>query len=297
MTVNDMNEQYEKIAIQWFPGHMTKAQRMIDESMRLVDGVCELLDARIPAASRNPDIDRLAGDKPRLIVLNRADLADPAMTQAWREHFRRQGIAALETDARSGKGVNQFPAAVRGVLKDRLAALEAKGQGSRPLRIMILGIPNVGKSTFINKLAGRRAAVAGDKPGVTRGKQWIAIDSGLEMLDTPGILWPKFDSQSVGESLALTNAIKADVIDREALAANFMLRLRDLYPGLIEQRYKFTPDPEKNGYELLEDAGRKRGFLISGGEVDIERMAATLLKEFHDGKLGRISLEAPPKDG
>ena len=296
MTVNDMNEQYEKIAIQWFPGHMTKAQRMIDESMRLVDGVCELLDARIPAASRNPDIDRLAGDKPRLIVLNRADLADPAMTQAWREHFRRQGIAALETDARSGKGVNQFPAAVRGVLKDRLAALEAKGQGSRPLRIMILGIPNVGKSTFINKLAGRRAAVAGDKPGVTRGKQWIAIDSGLEMLDTPGILWPKFDSQSVGESLALTNAIKADVIDREALAANFMLRLRDLYPGLIEQRYKFTPDPEKNGYELLEDAGRKRGFLVSGGEVDIERMAATLLKEFHEGKLGRISLEAPPKD-
>ena len=291
-----MNEPYEKIAIQWFPGHMTKAQRMIDESMRLVDGVCELLDARIPAASRNPDIDRLAGDKPRLIVLNRADLADPEMTKAWREHFRRQGLTAIETDARSGKGVSQFPAAVRGVLKDKLAALEAKGQGSRPLRIMILGIPNVGKSTFINKLAGRRAAVAGDKPGVTRGKQWIAIDGGLEMLDTPGILWPKFDSQSVGEALALTNAIKAEVIDREALAANFMLRLRDLYPGLIEQRYKFTPDPEKNGYELLEDAGRKRGFLISGGEVDIERMASVLLKEFHDGKLGRISLEAPPKD-
>ena len=291
-----MNEQYEKITIQWFPGHMTKAQRMIDESMRLVDGVCELLDARIPAASRNPDIDRLAGDKPRLIVLNRADLADPEMTKAWREHFRRQGLTAIETDARSGKGVSQFPAAVRGVLKDKLAALEAKGQGSRPLRIMILGIPNVGKSTFINKLAGRRAAVAGDKPGVTRGKQWIAIDGGLEMLDTPGILWPKFDSQSVGEALALTNAIKAEVIDREALAANFMLRLRDLYPGLIEQRYKFTPDPEKNGYELLEDAGRKRGFLISGGEVDIERMASVLLKEFHDGKLGRISLEAPPKD-
>ena len=296
MIYGDMNEQYEKIAIQWFPGHMTKAQRMIDESMRMVDGVCELLDARIPAASRNPDIDRLAGDKPRLIVLNRADLADPAMTAAWREHFRRRGLTAIETDARSGKGVSQFPAAVRGVLKDRIAALEAKGQGSRPKRIMILGIPNVGKSTFINALAGRRAAVAGDKPGVTRGKQWIAIDGGLEMLDTPGILWPKFDSQSVGEALALTNAIKAEVIDREALAANFMLRLRDLYPGLIEQRYKFTPDPEKNGYELLEDAGRKRGFLISGGEVDIERMANALLKEFHDGKLGRISLEAPPKD-
>ena len=291
-----MDEQYEKIAIQWFPGHMSKAQRMIDENMRLVDAVCELLDARIPDASRNPDIDRLAGDKPRLIVLNRADLADPAMTQAWREHFRRQGLTALETDAKTGKGVKGFPAAVRGALREKLAALEAKGQGSRPLRIMVLGIPNVGKSTFINALAGRRAAVAGDKPGVTRGKQWIAIDSGLELLDTPGILWPKFDSQSVGEALALTNAIKAEVIDREALAANFMLRLRDLYPGLIEQRYKFTPDPEKNGYALLEDAGRKRGFLVSGGEVDIERMAATLLKEFHEGKLGRISLEAPPKD-
>lgn len=291
-----MEEQYEKIAIQWFPGHMTKAQRMIDESMKLVDAVCEILDARIPAASRNPDIDRLAGDKPRLIILNRIDLADPAITGAWHDYYKARGFTVLEMDARSGKGVNQFAPAVRGILKDRLAALEAKGQGNRPMRVMILGIPNVGKSTLINALAGRRAAVAGDKPGVTRGKQWIGIDKGLELLDTPGILWPKFDSQSVGEALALTNAIKADVLDREALAANFMLRLRALYPRLIEQRYKFTPDPEKNGYELLEDAGRKRGFLVSGGEVDIERMANTLLKEFHDGKLGRISLEAPPKE-
>ena len=291
-----MNENYEKIAIQWFPGHMTKAQRMIDENMKLVDAVCELLDARIPAASRNPDIDRLAGSKPRLIILNRSDLADPAVTARWREHFRREGLPVVETDARSGKGVKQIPAALRSLLSEKLAALEIKGQGSRPLRVMILGIPNVGKSTLINALAGRRAAVAGDKPGVTRGKQWISIDSGLELLDTPGILWPKFDSQEVGEALALTKAIKAEVLDREALGANFMLRLRALYPGLIEERYKFTPDPEKNGYELLEDAGRKRGFLISGGEVDIERMAATLLKEFHDGKLGRISLEAPPEE-
>ena len=290
-----MDERYEKITIQWFPGHMTKAQRMIEESMKLVDAVCELLDARIPAASRNPDIDRLAGDKPRLIILNRIDLADPAITAAWRDYYSSLGFAVLETDARSGKGVNRFAPAVRSILKDKIAALEAKGQGSRPLRVMILGIPNVGKSTLINALAGRRAAVAGDKPGVTRGKQWITIDKGLELLDTPGILWPKFDSQEVGEALALTNAVKSDVVDNEALAANFMLRLRALYPGLIEQRYKFTPDPEKNGYELLEDAGRKRGFLISGGEVDIERMANTLLKEFHDGKLGRISLEAPPK--
>ena len=291
-----MDERYEKIAIQWFPGHMTKAQRMVGENMKLVDAVCELLDARIPSASRNPDIDRLAGDKPRIVILNRIDLADPAVTDAWTAYFRRRGLTVLQTDARSGKGVQQLPAAVRAVLKEKIAALEAKGQGSRPLRIMILGIPNVGKSTLINRLAGRRAAVAGDKPGVTRGKQWIHIDSGLDLLDTPGILWPKFDAQEVGEALALTNAIKAEVLDREALAANFMLRLRAMYPGLIEQRYKFTPDPEKNGYELLEDAGRKRGFLVSGGEVDIERMAATLLREFHDGALGRISLESPPED-
>ena len=292
-----MNEnQYEKLAIQWFPGHMTKAQRMIDENMKLVDAVAELLDARIPYSSRNPDIDRLAGDKPRLVILNRTDLADPAITAQWRAYFKKQGLAVIETDAKSGKGVKEFPAAVRSILKDKIAALEAKGQGNRPLRVMILGIPNVGKSTFINKVAGRKAAIAGDKPGVTRGKQWINIDSGLDLLDTPGILWPKFDSQAVGEALALTNAIKADVLDKETLAANFMLRLRELYPGVIEARYKFTPEPEKNGFELLEDAGRKRGFLISGGEVDIERMANILLSEYHDGKLGRISLEAPPKE-
>ena len=292
-----MNEaQYEKMAIQWFPGHMTKAQRMIEENMGLVDGVCELLDARIPFSSRNPDIDRLAGDKPRLVILNRADLADPAVTARWRNYFKSQGLSVLETDARSGKGVGQFSGAVRGILKEKIAALEARGQGSRPLRIMILGIPNVGKSTLINKVAGRKAAIAGDRPGVTRGKQWISIGKGLELLDTPGILWPKFDSQEVGEALALTRAIKADVLDKETLAANFMLRLRALYPGVIEARYKFTPDPEKNGFALLEDAGRKRGFLVSGGEVDIERMANTLLSEYHEGKLGRLSLEAPPAE-
>ncbi len=290
-----MDEAYEQLAIQWYPGHMTKATRMIGENMRLVDAVCEVLDARIPLSSRNPDVDRLAQDKPRLLILNRCDLADPDITAQWRDWYQAQGLAILETSAQNGKGVKQLPAAVREALKDKLAALAEKGQGSRPLRIMIVGIPNVGKSTLINRLAGRRAAVAGDKPGVTRGKQWIRIDGGLELLDTPGILWPKFDSQAVGEALALTNAIKADVIDRTALAANFMLRLRALYPGRIEERYRFTPDPDKNGYELLEDAGRRRGFLISGGEVDIDRMAETLLKEFHDGKLGRISLEAPPK--
>lgn len=288
------NNGFEKMNIQWFPGHMTKAQRMIEENLSMVDAVCEILDARIPYSSRNPDIDRLAGDKPRLVILNRVDLADPQMTARWRKYFESRGLAIMETDAKSGKGVGSFAPAVRRLLKDKLAAYEAKGQVGRPLRVMILGIPNVGKSTFINRVAGRKAAIAGDKPGVTRGKQWINIDQGLDLLDTPGILWPKFDSQEVGEMLAITNAIKADVLDKETLGANFMLRLRELYPKAIEERYKFVPDPDMNGFELLEQAAKKRGFLVSHGEYDIERMANTLLGEYHDGKLGRLTLEAPP---
>ena len=288
--------QYEKMNIQWFPGHMTKAQRMIEENIKLVDAVCEILDARIPRSSRNPDIDRLAGGKPRLVILNRTDLADPAATAAWRKHFESEGLAVLETDAKSGKGVKDFVPAVRRLLADKLAEYEARGQAGRPLRVMILGIPNVGKSTFINKVAGRKAAIAGDKPGVTRGKQWISIDRGLDLLDTPGILWPKFDSQEVGEMLAVTNAIKADVLDKETLGANFMLRLREHYPDALRERYRMEPDPAANGYELLEAASKKRGFLVSRGEYDIERMANTLLGEYHDGKLGRLTLEYPEED-
>lgn len=284
---------YEKMNIQWFPGHMTKAQRMIEDSIKQVDAVCEILDARIPNSSRNPDIDRLAAGKPRLIILNRCDLADPGITAQWREFFESQGIRILETDAKSGRGVNGFAPALRGLLKDKITDYAAKGQVNRPMRVMILGIPNVGKSTFINKVARRKAAIAGDKPGVTRGKQWINIDKGLDLLDTPGILWPKFDSQEVGEMLAITNAIKSDVLDKETLAANFMLRLREMYPEALTARYKFEPDPEANGFELLEQAAKKRGFLVSRGEYDIERMANTLLGEYHDGKLGRISLEKP----
>ena len=284
---------FEKMNIQWFPGHMTKAQRMIEENLKIVDAVCEILDARIPRSSQNPDIDRLAAGKPRLVILNRVDLADPKITARWRKFFESRGIAILETDAKSGKGVSNFVPAVRRLLADKLKEYEEKGQVGRPLRVMILGIPNVGKSTFINKVAGRKAAVAGDKPGVTRGKQWINIGTGLDLLDTPGILWPKFDSQEVGEMLAITNAIKADVLDKETLGANFMLRLRQLYPQAIEERYKFKPDPAANGFELLEQAAKKRGFLVSRGEYDIERMANTLLGEYHEGKLGRLTLEQP----
>ena len=279
--------------IQWYPGHMTKTRRMIEEDVKLVDAVCEILDARIPIASRNPDIDAICGNKPRMIVLNRIDMADPALTKKWAEHFRAKGYAVLQTDCKTKKGISGFVPAVRTLLAEKLARYAEKGQVGRPLNLMVVGIPNVGKSTFINQIAGRKGAKAENRPGVTRGKQWINIDKGLDLLDTPGILWPKFDSQEVGEMLAITNAIKADVLDKETLAANFMLRLRDMYPEALTARYKFEPDPEMNGFELLEEAAKKRGFLVSKGEYDIERMANTLLGEYHDGKLGRISLEKP----
>lgn len=279
--------------IQWYPGHMTKTRRMIEEDVKLVDAVCEILDARIPIASRNPDIDAICGNKPRMIVLNRIDMADPALTKKWAEHFRAKGYAVLQTDCKTKKGISGFVPAVRELLAEKLARYAEKGQVGRPLKLMIVGIPNVGKSTFINQVAGRKGAKAENRPGVTRGKQWITVDQGLELLDTPGILWPRFDSQEVGELLAITGAIKAEVLDRETLAANFMLRLAKFYPDAVEQRYKFRPDPACNGFELLEQAAKKRGFLISGGEYDLERMAGVLLDEYRGGKLGRITLEMP----
>ena len=272
---------------------MTKTRRMIGENLKYVDVVAEVIDARIPIASRNPDLDELVGGKPRVVILNRADQADPAASKVWGAYFRAQGISVLECDARSGAGVKQFSPVMRAALKEQIARWKEKGQVGRPVRAMVVGIPNVGKSTFINKVARRKAAAAGDRPGVTRGKQWITVDQGLELLDTPGILWPRFDSQEVGELLAITGAIKAEVLDRETLAANFMLRLARFYPDAVEQRYKFRPDPACNGFELLEQAAKKRGFLISGGEYDLERMAGVLLDEYRGGKLGRITLEMP----
>ena len=279
--------------INWYPGHMKKATRMMEDSLRLVDAVVELRDARIPDSSRNPDVERIVGSKPRLIVLNRADQADAAATALWKKALTGEGALALEMDCKSGRGVNAFPAAARSLLKEKIERAEAKGQVGKALRFMVLGVPNVGKSTFINQIAGRKGAKAENRPGVTRGKQWITVDQGLELLDTPGILWPRFDSQEVGELLAITGAIKAEVLDRETLAANFMLRLAKFYPDAVEQRYKFRPDPACNGFELLEQAAKKRGFLISGGEYDLERMAGVLLDEYRGGKLGRITLEMP----
>lgn len=283
----------EKLNIQWYPGHMAKAVRTMEADLRLVDAVCELADARIPAASRNPDIDRLAGEKPRLLVLNRADLADPAATAAWTAYYRAAGLAVLETDSRSGRGVPGFPGAVRALLREKLAARAAKGQAGRALRVMVLGIPNVGKSTFINKAAGRRAAAASDRPGVTRGRQWITVDRGLELLDTPGILWPRIESRAAGELLAATGAVRDEILDTETLASDLLLLLRRLYPEALAARYRLTETAGKTGYALLEDAARVRGFLRAGGVLDTERMAAVLLDEFRGGRLGRMTLERP----
>lgn len=279
--------------IHWFPGHMTKALRTIQDDLKLVDAVCEITDARIPYSSRNPELDGIIGRKPRVVVLNRTDLADPAVTKLWSQSFRQKGAGVLETDSKSGKGVNAFARAVREVLKDKLAEYAAKGQANRPVRVMVAGIPNVGKSTFINKVAGRKAAAASDRPGVTRGRQWINVDRGLDMLDTPGVLWPKFDDAQVGMNLAFTGAVKDQVIDIEELAARLMLKLAASYDGLLRSRYKLSETQGKEGWELLEAAARKRGFLISGGEADTERMAAILLDEFRGGVIGRISLEKP----
>ena len=292
-----MDNGLEKLNIQWYPGHMTKAGRMISANVANVDAVCEILDARIPTASRNPDIDSLAAGKPRLVLLNRSDLADPSASAQWKAHFKAQGMAVLETDCKSGKGVGAFSGAVRSLLKPLLEQRAAKGQATRALRVMVLGIPNVGKSTFINRVAGKKAAAVSDRPGVTRGRQWITVDRGLELLDTPGILWPKFDSQEVGELLAVTGAIKDDVLDRETLAANFLVRLSRLYPDALRQRYKLAPDAGMAGWELLEQAAKNRGFLAGRGEYDTERMSAVLLDEFRGGKLGRITLERPPEQG
>ena len=296
-----MAQDFEKLNIQWFPGHMTKAQRMIEEHMKQVDAVCEILDARIPMASRNPDIDRLAGDKPRIVVLNRTDLADPKATARWHAAFQRQGMTVLETDSRSGKGVNGFAGAVRTALRDKIEAYAAKGQVGRPMRVMVLGIPNVGKSTFINKVARKKSAKASDRPGVTRGKQWVTVDRGLELLDTPGILWPKFEDQSVGLNLAYTGAVKDEILDMETLGCHLMAYLGTNYPEALRTGYKLPSLPERQdgeedvawGYRLLEAVGKKRGFLISGGEVDTERMAKILLDEYRAGKLGRFTLEMP----
>ena len=282
----------ERMNIQWYPGHMTKTRRQIEADLKLVDAVCEIVDARIPISSRNPDIDSICGNKPRIIVLNRMDLADQDATKRWLQYFRQKGMAAVATDCKSRKGIGEFQPAVRSVLKEKIERNAAKGM-NKPLRVMIVGIPNVGKSTLINQISGRKGAKAENRPGVTRGKQWVTVDSGLLLLDTPGILWPKFEDPEVGMMLAYTGAVKENVIDNEELAYHLMELLWKYYPDTVRQRYKVDMPEDTPGYELLEEAGRKRGFLMARGEINTERMAKVLLEEYRSGKLGHFTLEVP----
>jgi len=285
----------DKMNIQWYPGHMTKTRRQIEADLKQVDAVCEIVDARIPMSSRNPDIDAICGNKPRIVILNRMDLADPAATKRWMAYFRSKGMAAVATDCKSRKGISDFQPAVRALLSEKLERFAAKGM-TKALRVMVVGIPNVGKSTLINQVSGRKGAKAENRPGVTRGKQWVTVDNGLLLLDTPGILWPKFEDPNVGLMLAYTGAVKEGVIDLEDLASRLMLLLWQRYPEAVRERYGITEEPEDTGflgYDLLCAAGKKRGFLMARGEINTERMAKVLVDEFRSGKLGRFTLEEP----
>ena len=287
--------------IQWYPGHMTKTRRQIEADLKLVDMVVEIIDARIPISSRNPDIDQIVGDKPRLVVLNRADQADPECNRLWANHFKGKGCTVLETDAKSGTGVNRFSQLIQTALKEQIARWREKGQVGRPVRAMVVGVPNVGKSTFINKVAKRKSAKAGDRPGVTRGKQWVNVDATLDLLDTPGILWPKFEDERTGLHLAFTGAVKDEIMDVETLGCHLMAFMGGHYPQALVDGYKLTQLPEREeeenevayGYRLLQSAAQRRGMRISGGEFDTERMARVLLDEYRSGKLGRFTLERP----
>ncbi len=278
--------------IQWFPGHMAKTRRKISESLSLVDAVVEIVDSRIPVSSRNPELAGIINKKPLLIVLNKSDLADSSANSEWCSYYEKQGINAIIVDAKSGKGIDAFKVKIKHILKDKLEQYKAKGIVGKKLRIMIVGIPNVGKSSFINKICKTKRAKVEDRPGVTRGNQWYTVDEQLELLDTPGVLWPKFEDQTVGEHLAFCGAIKDDIMDKELLAMRLAEFLATNYPDKLTERYKIS-DFQMDSYDLLCSIGRARGMVIRGGEIDTERAAAMLLDEFRGGKLGRISIERP----
>lgn len=284
--------EQDRMNIQWYPGHMTKTRRQMEADLKQVDAVCEILDARIPISSRNPDIDSICGNKSRIVIMNRMDLADPSATKQWITYFRDKGMAAIATDCKTKRGINDFQPAVRALLKEKIDRDAAKGM-KRSLRIMIVGIPNVGKSTLINQISGRKGAKAENRPGVTRGKQWVTVDGGLLLLDTPGILWPKFEDPNVGLALAFTGAVKENVIDVEELACRLFSLLWQRYPDAVKARYGIEMPADAQGYELLEAAGKKRGFLLARGEINTERMAKVLVDEYRSGKLGRLTFEMP----
>ena len=280
-----------KLSVQWFPGHMAKTRRQIKESLPLVDAVVEIADARVPQSSRNPELGELIGDKPLILILNKCDLADENATRRKISELGRQGIAAIAVDCRSGRGLNAFAPTVKKVLKEKIEANVKKGMAGKPLRLMVVGIPNTGKSSFINRMAGKNKAKVADKPGVTRQNQWFNIGSGIELLDTPGVLWPKFDDPDVGLRLAFIGSVKDTILDIELIAARFLTVMNENYPDRLKERYKLEFPADCEEFERLEMLAKKRGMLISGGEPDTERAAVMLLDEYRAGKLGRITLE------
>lgn len=283
-----MNEK----VIQWYPGHMAKTRRLMKESLPLIDAVCELVDARVPESSRNPDLDGIIGSKPRIVLLNKCDLADERATARKIKELAERGVTALPVDCRSGKGLEKFEPAVREMLKDKIKANADKGMAGKPLRAMVVGIPNTGKSSFINRMAGKYRAKVADKPGVTRGNQWFAIGSGIELLDTPGVLWPKFEDPQVGLKLAFIGSIKETTLDIQELAVSLLSVMQKNYPDRLEQRYKVAGVQDvQEPYELLEMIAAKRGMLLRKGEYDTERAAVMLLDEYRSGKLGKITLD------
>lgn len=285
----------EMQTIQWFPGHMTKTKRQIQSSLKLVDAVAEIIDARIPVSSRNPDLAKLVQNKPRVILLNKCDMANQTATKMWIDYFKKQNLVAIPVDCKSGRGLDKFAPAVNTVMSHKIARLKEKGMVNPTIRIMIVGIPNVGKSSFINKMVKKNRAKVEDRPGVTRGNQWYTIAKNLEMLDTPGVLWPKFDDKTVGEHLAFTGAVKDQILDIELLAVRLLDFIKELKPADFITRFKLENEDIEtiDSYELLKMIGKKRGMLVSGGEIDTERAAIMLLDEFRSAKLGRITVEMP----
>ncbi|MDE7399155.1 MAG: ribosome biogenesis GTPase YlqF [Oscillospiraceae bacterium] len=278
--------------IQWFPGHMTKTRRLIEADLKMVDAVVEIADARIPQSSRNPILDELVGNKPRIMIMNKCDVADEKATERWKRYYEKRGICVIVCDCRTGKGINKFLPTVKRLLSDLIERRKARGMIGKALRLMVVGIPNVGKSSFINRMANSKKTKVGDRPGVTRGKQWVSIDKDVELLDMPGILWPKFDDKDVAQRLAFTGAVKDEVVDTAELARSLgELLLRD-YSELVKARYKISGEGD-----ILTEIAQKRGMLISGGDPDVERAAATLLDEFRGGKIGRITLDDVPNEG
>lgn len=284
---------FQKQTVQWFPGHMAKTRRQIKEMLPQVDGVVEIVDARIPMSSANPELDELVSRKPRIVLLNKCDVADPGATNLWLDYFKKQGKYAIAVDCRTGKGLSAFMPAVKKALAKTIEKNSSRGMSGKALRLMVVGIPNTGKSSFINRMAGKSRAKVADKAGVTRQNQWFAVGNGIELLDTPGVLWPKFDDPEVGDKLAFIGSVKDEVTDIETLSCRLLSSLAKTRPEAIENRYGFCPNENMQGWEILEKIGRKRGFLIKGGEIDYERAAVIVADEFRGGKLGRITLELP----